>query len=167
VHVPLILRGPGVPSGRVVSSRVTHLDLVPTLLELLARPGDPDVQGESLVPLLRGGELPARDLFLETLLPMIRSGKPPQTAYEDDRWKVILHGTKRTEVYDLATDPGERRDLAGSPKVAAVVERGRRRIAEWTARCSADSTLDNQLRLDPESLEKLRALGYVDGGGTR
>ena len=56
VHVPLLFWGPGIPAGRRIGVPVAHVDLLPTLLDLLgiARPGW--LEGRSLAGVLRGSE---------------------------------------------------------------------------------------------------------------
>lgn len=66
VHVPLVLKAPGFEPGRV-PFLVHHVDVLPTLLDLLGLPPLAGAAGTSLVPLLRGGEpLPERILFADT-----------------------------------------------------------------------------------------------------
>lgn len=52
--VALIMRGPDFRGGRVIDPMVTHLDVFPTLMELLELPPPPWLQGQSLLPLVRG-----------------------------------------------------------------------------------------------------------------
>ncbi len=54
VHMPLIVRGPGVAGGRRLRDLMSHVDLVPTILDALGIPVPPNVQGRSLGPLLEG-----------------------------------------------------------------------------------------------------------------
>lgn len=54
VHMPLIVRGPGVAGGRRLRELVSHVDLVPTILQVLGFEVPANVQGRSLVPLLEG-----------------------------------------------------------------------------------------------------------------
>lgn len=66
VHVPLLLRARGLAPGRV-DAFVHHVDVVPTLLELIGLAPREGAAGQSLVPLLRDGEpLPKRILFADT-----------------------------------------------------------------------------------------------------
>ena len=73
-----------------------------------------------------------------------------------DRWKVIASST--TELYDLQTDPGERRNLAGEK--LSVVDGARRRIAELRAAKSAAAAVP------VDAADRLRALGYVSGASS-
>jgi arylsulfatase A-like enzyme len=65
VRVPFILKGPGVPEGPLsIRSRVSTIDLMPTVLDLLNIPAPPGLTGRSLKPLFEaGGSLPERPVF--------------------------------------------------------------------------------------------------------
>ena len=170
VRVPLIYRWPGVlPAGARVPGPVEHVDLVPTVLDLIGVPRGPDdVQGQSLAAALRGragtpGRDPRRTVFLQRRLydTDVVSGfrvKGEKFAVRAGQWKYIEAAEEQTrELYDLRADPGEAKDLfAAQGAVAAGLARG---LAGWRAR------LDRRARArddsSPEMQEALRALGYV------
>jgi arylsulfatase A-like enzyme len=124
VRAPLILRGPGLPRGR--SDALVYLfDLVPTLCELLGIAPPADVDGRSLVPVLRG-EVPAvRDsIFL--------AYKDVQRAVTDGRWKLIRYPqADRTQLFDLEVDPHEVNDRSGDPDEARRIEDLTARLRAW------------------------------------
>ncbi len=117
LRVPLLVRAPAMPSGRI-DTPVSLLDLAPTVLELLGLPHD-RMDGTSLVPLAKGD--PSLRAMLE---------ERPQTfgrpLYGHDRWGVLHRSMKyithdgRESVFDIQKDPGETNDLAAD---AALVER--------------------------------------------
>jgi hypothetical protein len=123
LRVPLIVRAPGVSAARI-DAPVSLLDVAPTILELVGAPPVPAADGRSLVPLLRGdsgaaASFAARDLAF---------GRP---LYGPEAWGV-LHGAEKwtvregdEDLFDLAADPGERRDLAraGPSRTEAFPER--------------------------------------------
>lgn len=87
-HVPLVIAGPGIPPGapRTIDAHARHLDILPTVLDLVGVPAPPGLQGVSLVPLITGA---ARDLGLDvfgmggfhwTPVPPPALGYPPMTA---------------------------------------------------------------------------------------
>jgi N-acetylglucosamine-6-sulfatase len=121
IHVPLVVTGPGVQSGRTVGAIVENVDLCPTFEELAGSAGQlPNVDGASLVPLLhknaaagwRAAALvehhgPVRDL-IDPDMPIARSGNP--TTYEAIRsqaWLYVEYADGGREFHDLATDPDE------------------------------------------------------------
>jgi arylsulfatase A-like enzyme len=168
VRVPLLLRWPArLPAGRVVEGAVSLIDLPPTLLELAGVPltGDGAMQGRSLVPVLEGRASldPAEPIFLfrQHYERGFDSGVPvagEQYGVRLGDWKLILGPEEGTrQLFDVARDPRERRDLAAErPEQAAALEQ---RIADWRSRYTRDETAPEAI--SPEDLERLRALGYV------
>ncbi|HIE09058.1 MAG TPA: hypothetical protein EYP65_04340, partial [Armatimonadetes bacterium] len=108
IRVPLIIRGPGVPKGKVVNALASTIDIAPTLLELAGLPPLPGGQGRSLLPVLKGKRVRAHEyLFSEQdILERLRSVR-------DERYKLILNlDTGRVQLFDVLSDPAERFDLA-------------------------------------------------------
>jgi arylsulfatase A-like enzyme len=104
LHVPLLARAPlFVP--RTVDQRVGLVDLGPTILDLFGVDTPATYEGQSLVPLLAGGEATlTRPLLAEGRLRRALTLPDGLKVIEDSRRKVV-------EAYDLATDPGETRNL--------------------------------------------------------
>lgn len=102
LRVPLWVCSPAPP--RVIDEPVSLIDLAPTLLDLFGQPTPSSFMGTSLVPYLHGrGERLERPLFAE------RFGMRAMVLGD---YKVILeYRQNRQEIYDLAVDPGERRNL--------------------------------------------------------
>jgi arylsulfatase A-like enzyme len=116
IRVPLIVRVPGVVEpGTVCETPVISTDLFPTLLALAGAPLLPErhLDGQSLAPLLSGGSLPDRMLYWH--YPHYHGSTwAPGSAIRDGDWKLIeFLDEERIELYNLATDIGERTDLAG------------------------------------------------------
>lgn len=99
-----------VPAGRVSEEPWAFWDFLPTAVELAdgSLPADLTIQGHSLVSFLKGGKAPEREHFYWEL----HEGKPIQAIRFGD-WKAVKNGTKaKVELYDLAKDAGETKDLA-------------------------------------------------------
>lgn len=116
LRVPMILRLPGDAHAGTLRSELTEmLDIYPTLCELAGVPL-PDaahtLPGRSLVPLLHGDTTDTRKFVFSQIehAYMIRS--------ED--WKLVVHTEDISELYHLATDPGEHQNLFGRPEWQAV-----------------------------------------------
>jgi arylsulfatase A-like enzyme/Tfp pilus assembly protein PilF len=173
LRVPLVVRGPGVPAGRVVDDLVRSIDLTPTLLDLAGLAPIAEADGASLVPLLASGPLAKssaaeqRLAYAETLAPEIEFGWSPLFAVRSQRFHYVR--APRPELYDLEADPGQRvnlleadpvsadRDETPARETALLAERLDGHIA---AVLEAEHESEPEA-LDPGSLERLRALGYA------
>jgi choline-sulfatase len=154
--VPLVVHFPGRVAPARNDAAVRLVDVAPTVLALAGLPPLPDVDGVSVVPLLSGRRQAMEPAFLETRHPWTTYGWSPLAAVRHAGAKYVR--APREELYDLAADPGEERDLArlrpGSrAHLRALLER-----FERTPPASAS------VSRDPEVLESLRALGYVGAG---
>lgn len=153
VHVPLLMRIPGVMPKRV-PDLVRLVDVMPTVLDVLGYalpPGD----GISLRSLMTGGVAHLdQEAYSESLYPR-RFGWSDLRALSDGRFKFV--SAPRPELYDLKNDPGERRNLYEKrPRIAAAM------AARLTMLGVSAAKDDERLRgLDRESVERLSALGYI------
>ena len=163
LRVPFLVRGPGIRPGTRLSGTVALADVFPTALEVLGLPPPSGaLAGRSLAPELRGG--PARAeaaVYAESLVPLLHFGWSDLRVLRDGRYKYIQ--APRPELYDLANDPGETTDLAGTQASRAGAMRaalGKYLDAERAAAARGDGAAP---AVAPELLEKLGALGYVGG----
>jgi len=118
VHVPLLIRAPGVfPSGRVVHSDVEIMDLYATLLDLAGLPPTPAAEGTSLAPLARDevGGSPRAALTVDG---QVSRGLKVQ------RYRMVHRGPGRIELYDEYDDPREQKDVAAEHPIALRGMRG-------------------------------------------
>jgi hypothetical protein len=125
LSIPLILLAHGV-RGRFEDVPATSADMVPTIVDLAGYSVDPPYDdprmGISLVPLLLGQE---RDRYLERDVVGRASFTRRFFLYRDWRWKLIYSADfDLVQLYDVATDPHERRNLVQRrPALAAELER--------------------------------------------
>jgi arylsulfatase A-like enzyme len=127
-RIPLVLAGPGIPENRRCEALVYLHDLCPTLLEYVGIPIPESVQSRSLMPHIRHPEsVTGRDALLLTYstgLAGAKSGRPGPghaRSLRTPRWKLILNdfqGTVTRQLFDLAEDPWEIRNLAAEPEQA-------------------------------------------------
>jgi arylsulfatase A-like enzyme/Flp pilus assembly protein TadD len=152
--VPLIIAAPGLEPARV-DQNTAHIDIFPTVCDMLRVAKPPLLQGVSLVPAAAGKPLAPRRIYFESLYPYYRRGWAPLRGFIEGDRKFI--DSPIPEVYDLKADFGETKNLAGrnvSPDRAA--------LAQLMARDTGPDGGTAQ-RLDPEAQRKLQSLGYVGG----
>ena len=126
IKVPMLLRAPMVEQPPLrVGGRFSHIDLVPTLLELLGIEERAGLQGRSRVPVLQGRDnLDSDDVFIEwsgadgharaglgEAEPNQSLVHPYRTIVTSDGWKLNLYGKGQGELYDLGNDPFELENL--------------------------------------------------------
>ncbi|HKJ23551.1 MAG TPA: sulfatase-like hydrolase/transferase, partial [Myxococcota bacterium] len=171
VSVPLLVRGrAGAPGhGQRVPRPVSLVSLAPTILELAGvDAGGRAFEGPSLASFVAGGEPPpAGHVFAEVDFrgPVAKQAK--KKAVIGPRFKLIRDDRRgRVELYDLANDPHERRNLARggtSPAVDAL----QRELYDFTTReLPPLGGASDEVPIDPELRERLRQLGYVEGEAT-
>jgi arylsulfatase A-like enzyme len=125
--VPLIISGPGIRKGRS-DALVYLMDIYPTVLDLVAAVPPPGLDGLSFKPALDGRAPRPRDsLFL--------AYRDVQRAVRDDRWKLICYPhINRVQLFDLARDPDELRDLSGDRAQVSRIGKMKTLLAEWQQR---------------------------------
>lgn len=158
VRVPLVVKLPGQRhAGEVVDSQVRLVDVMPTILAAAGIAADLDVDGCDLMPWIAAGgrpdDAPARCGY--AVIEVAEDDGPPVLAVRTERFKYIHRPQGRDELYDLAADPGERRDLAAAPDAEPAPLRAL--ALDLAARRAGAASM----ALDEKLLRELRALGYV------
>ena len=161
-RIPLLFWWPrGLPGGVRIAQPVSALDILPTILDLLGQPAPAGLAGRSLAPLWRGdgaggSGAERRPVFLELAPP-----KPFRWAVVDGDRKLILDPASPAtpELYDLASDPGERANLAA--REPAEVERLRALLRTWARQNPRAPDQRTRDRLDDDLRKELEALGYL------
>ncbi len=114
LRIPLIVRWPGhVPAGKVTAEPVLNTDWIPTLLELAGQPAPTGLDGVSFAAGLTGmGTFPQRQ-FCWHFPHYNNQGGRPSGALRDGPWMMVeFYDEEKAELYNLADDVGETRDLA-------------------------------------------------------
>ncbi len=169
--VPLLVRIPGIAEGgRHVTHPVSQVDLVPTLLDAMGQNVPAGLQGASMLPCLTGqGDLVHKDVIVEwngynngfgdvlgqaSVLPewqrlaskqeiITALGDPVRTIITPDGWKFNWSSIGEDELYHLADDPQETRNVAGEPQHRTLVQDLKRRIREWQVRTGDAAELED------------------------
>jgi N-sulfoglucosamine sulfohydrolase len=179
IGVMMIVRGPGgFSGGKIVDAQVSHLDVYPTLCELVGVEPPPGLQGVSLMPLV-GGEVDRlhEEIFAEVTF---HAAYEPLRAVRTERWKYIRRfddyrypvlancddseskalwveagwgkrEVPREQLYDLVLDPAEGNNLAADPACDEPLADLRARLEAWM-RESDDPLLDGPVEPPPGAL---------------
>jgi len=151
LRTPWIFRVPGrVAAGSLCETPVISNDLYPTLLELagIVPPPGQALDAVSLLPLLEAkGTIPERPFFWHYPHYSNQGGRPAG-ALRSGSWKLVeWFEDSRVELYDLASDPGEEKDLAAAqPEKAAALEK---QLADWRLAVGAQMPTPNPKPVDP------------------
>ncbi len=166
VHVPLIVRGPGIQS-RHFKETVSLVDIVPTVLELLGINWQGESDGASYASLLKSGK--SKNKLPEWRLAELDRGKVLRSAY-DDKSNMILDKDEKTfetvkkEYYSHTDDPFEKNNTFNLEN-----ENIKKRFNELNKRIESFSSVPAEPKKDentqteedkPENLEELKSLGY-------
>ena len=159
IGVMLIMRGPGgFVGGQVFDAMVSHVDVFPTICDLLDIAEPSWLQGRSLMPLIRGEATHINEeVFAESTY---HAAYEPQRAVRTRRWKYIRrygdrrkpvmpncdnspgkalwvdhrwedHHVPSEQLYDLMFDPNELRNLIGDPAIETILDELRGRLDRW------------------------------------
>ncbi len=161
LNVPLLAFGPGVRAQRL-RERVSHVDVLPTLLEGARTPAAADAAGLSLWPLIggRATSLPERTLFADFW--RAPEGRPElqQRAAIRGPWKRLDGEAGGPYLFNLDLDPAERTNRIGvAPDMAEDLRRSAQRFDASARRFEPEYAETLQ---DEKTNEELRALGYVN-----
>lgn len=165
LHVPCILRAPGLPAGRTVASVTDHTDLAPTLCQLLDLPPLPGMHGHGLLPAIEGNPLrdaafadgghePALRARMDTAN---RDGDKQETysrfpdamaramCVRTAAHKLVWRETGDHELYDLAADRWELANRYADDSLRPVREQLMARLLDWRLRTATDRPLPAQV----------------------
>ena len=135
-HVPFIIRQPFGRSGGIINSTpVSHIDILPTLLDLADLNIPPILEGQSLRPFLEGQEDPDRPVVIEFNRYEIEhdswGGFQPIRCLITGQHKLVLNLLHTDELYDLHSDPAELNNLIDNPAYEEIRNRMHVQLIEW------------------------------------
>jgi len=135
-RIPLIIEEPGGAVAVMVNSTlVSRIDLLPTMLELAGLDVPPILEGQSLVPLLGGGEDAEKSIVMEYNRFGIGleylGGFQPIRCILSGRHKLVINLLHTDELYDLQEDPAEINNLIQHPDYAEIRNQLHDRLLDW------------------------------------
>jgi arylsulfatase A-like enzyme len=151
VRIPFLLKDPRMnTSQRVIGERVSQIDIVPTLLDLMGHEVPGYLEGKSLVPALKGKEFPSEDIFIEWNSDMdyrVRNwadrdvteadslqwaGNPSiRTVISREGWKLSLSNRDKSQLFDLNEDPLEINNLFYKEEYEHIIKDLAGKIRNW------------------------------------
>jgi arylsulfatase A-like enzyme len=159
VHVPLIVKYPLTTRHTAQDEPVSSVDILPTVLEVIGEKPPAELHGASL---LHPEALKNRQILLEGYQDKVFAKWDPrfardQRAFISKTKKLIASTPGKREVYDVAADPDEHRNLyhAGDPESGALT------AALDTLLKTVPLRQDGPAVLDASTIQRLKSLGYV------
>lgn len=167
LHVPQILYAPGLPQGKRISSLTEHVDIAPTILDILDIEQDWGIHGKSLLPVIDGifekdavyadggheDEMHTRFSY-DKKIPDDDKNKPlnaKQVTYRENpdsmartsmvrtnEWKMVIRLRGGNELYNMVKDPYEMNNLWGDSTYNAVIMELQQKMIEWNLRTYTD-----------------------------
>mgnify|MGYP005846933239 CR=1 FL=1 len=171
-RVPFMIRFAGMPAddARRIDRPVSVVDIAPTIVDAFGLPAPEAFEGSSLIPLIVEGTRERRLDYVFSELGLFDNYSESALRHGRHKMKVrYWHnrdgaGSVVAELYDLRTDPGEQRNLAGSEAHRATYRDMLARLSVWEAdvsEWSLDGTDVDIRSLDEETRKELRGLGYI------
>jgi len=160
LKVAMIIKGEGLPRGKVVKGMVRSIDLIPTLLDLLGISVEEyDFDGLSLLPVIEKGKAEGREVYSEDLFES--RGKGALQSFRTEDFKFIRNLTLGTEeYYDLNSDPQEQNNIVEKVEKEKLIGIRKKLNAFLRTQVSAGKVFSKK---EKEAIDKrLRALGYIE-----
>jgi len=159
IKVPLIFSGVNIPSNKKITQQVRHVDIFPTIEDVISLPKKNDIDGESLLPLINGKKIHENPAYIES---------PPAVKDEHIKEKIIGVRTSSykmlkqensgnvVELYDLVNDPLEEENIVSShPELVKEMESKLEKIM------SSKKITTTENKVDLTKIEsELEKLGY-------
>jgi len=160
VHVPLIIKGPGIPRNGIYENYVQHIDIVPTIFEILNIPQRKEMQGRSLLPLMNNCEI-EEDFKTYSFGP---DKHKPQCLFSmslrTKEWTYIMNQNGLDELYDRINDPKEHNNIIEKkPLIAQKLEKELEDFIVLTS--EGKPQVAEKFHIDEELKEQLKSLGYL------
>ncbi|MBN1224425.1 MAG: sulfatase-like hydrolase/transferase [Candidatus Aminicenantes bacterium] len=162
LRVPLIFHNPRKwAKSRIVKTPVSTIDIMPTIIELMRIDKNPEIQGESLLPVLsKETSISDKYIYIESVAAMMDRNWAPLQGIRSGEWKYI--DAPIPELYNLESDPNEEVNLV--EKKPGITDLLKKELFLATKNYSSPhSSRVFGAEIDKETREKLMSLGYITG----
>ncbi len=153
IHIPFIIKVPGA-KGKEIMENVSHMDIFPTVCELINMKIPSHIQGESLVGVMKGEKKKEKYIYFESLTPYLNRGWAPLRGFIRGEDKFIDQPLR--EFYDLSKDMAEEKNLISEKNGGNLKYELNKLVSGLTGK----EKLERAGNLDPETQKKLKSLGY-------
>lgn len=136
-RIPFIVAWPGrAPAGAVSSALTSHIDIVPTILDVFGLPIPKSLEGRSALSTILNPDQPVNDaIFIEYGRYEVDhdgfGGFQPMRAVRDDRYKLVVNLLTSDELYDMHVDPQEMTNLIDAPEHRRRRDQLHNQLLEW------------------------------------
>ncbi len=154
IWIPLILYYPGIKPGKV-EQHASHVDIFPTVCDILDVESPDFLSGISLIPAAQGRKLPDRAIYFESLYPYYSRGWAPLTGMISGSEKFL--DSPIPELYDIQKDFHEQKNLANGKKLDTY----RAALAELLEGQAGPDRAAAKPSMDRQTAQKLQSLGYI------
>jgi arylsulfatase A-like enzyme/cytochrome c-type biogenesis protein CcmH/NrfG len=163
IRVPLLIKFPGAKfAGQKVSSRASLVDVAPTILTVVQAPVPAQMQGQSLISLVGSKTAADRPSLAENEYSHRGFGWSSLEALRASNFLFVK--APQPELYNQTADPAQERNVYENNKLAAVKLAGQ--LDTFLKRAATNAPQTSDAPLDQQSVDKLKALGYVASSGT-
>ena len=161
IRVPLLFVGYGIPSSKTITQQVRHIDIFPTVMEIIGLKQTYYVEGQSLVPLFYNKKVEEIPTIIQN---STTNPKKPHNVIgirtsDYKYYRSVESNKKSVTLFDLKNDPSENNNIAEQQK--SIVKNMEKLLSDFLSK----STVDDIKQLDDEKLDivadELKKLGYV------
>lgn len=162
INVPLIIKYPSQGSGtKSFHAPCSIIDIPPTILDWLGIKNTYHFQGKSLIPLITGKVTDETNATNRIILSELNRFGKDLVSVRIGTWKYIRDlKYRKEELYNLSADPGETTNIIRKePRLHGEMKE---KLSEWLTTVRKPKVKSKRIELDPESIEKLKSLGYIE-----
>ena len=160
VHVPLIIKGPGIPGNRTYENFVQDIDIVPTILDTLNISQRKEMQGRSLLALMKNCEIEENCRTFSLGQEIDKPGRSFCISLRTKKWTYIMNQIGPDELYDRINDPREQKSIIEKrPIIAQELKKELEGFIALTSEGKPQAT--EKVPIDEELKERLKSLGYL------
>lgn len=146
IHIPLIITGTGIPKGKKINHLASHIDILPTILKMAG--------------IKKMDFHPGKDLFnIKKRKFIFCQYENRRYAIRTEKYKFILNGDGKLELYDLIRDPKEKENL--SDKNLKICKKFKNELEKFKNSLPDFCSSKTRANLSKEDIEKLKSLGYI------